>query len=111
MRFRLNSLAARLIATAAIVTMLGLAVGGLVLSAAFRTAAQASFDATLQTDLDGLMAAAQFDPDNGVALQAQFLNARFNLVYSGLYYQVEPEIARQSATLNSRSLFGAHLSP
>jgi signal transduction histidine kinase len=111
MRLRLNSLAARLIATAAIWTMLGLTLGGLVLSAAFRNAAQDGFDATLRTDLDGLMAAAQFDPDNGIALQERFLNASFNRVYSGLYFQVDPEIAGQSAILTSRSLFGAHLTP
>jgi len=111
MKLRLNSLAARLIATAAIWTLLGLTVGVLVLSAAFRSAAQKSFDLTLTTDMDGLMAAAQFDPDNGIALQEKFLNGRFNLVYSGLYFQVEPEIAGQSASLTSRSLFGAHLAP
>ena len=42
--FRLNSLAARLIAAAAIWTMLGLIVGGVVLSNAFRNAAEGSFD-------------------------------------------------------------------
>ena len=109
MKLRLNSLAARLIATAAIWTMLGLTLGGLVLSAAFRNAAQQAFDATLTTDLDGLMAAAQFDPDNGIALQERFLNTNFNRVYSGLYYQVEPEATGRTPTLTSRSLFGGHL--
>jgi hypothetical protein len=61
MKFRLHSLAARLIATAAIWTLLGLVLGGLVLSAAFRNAAQENFDATLRTDLDGLIVAAQPD--------------------------------------------------
>ncbi len=111
MRFRLNSLAARLIATAAIWTLLGLTIGGLVLSAAFRNAAQEGFDATLRADLDGLIAAAGPDAGNGVALEARFLNADFNRVYSGLYYQIEPEIAGQSASLTSRSLFGARLAP
>ena len=58
MKFGLNSLAARLIATAAIWTMLGLVLGGLVLSAAFRSAALDNFDTTLRTDLDGLIVAA-----------------------------------------------------
>jgi signal transduction histidine kinase len=111
MGLKLNSLAARLIATAAIWTLLGLAVGGLVLSAVFRSAAQDGFDANLRTDLDGLIVAAQFDPDNGIALQQRFLNASFNRVYSGLYYQIQPEIAGQSAILASRSLFGGHLYP
>lgn len=111
MKLRLNSLAARLIATAAIWTLLGLTLGGLVLSAAFRSAAQQSFDDALTTDLDGVMAAAQSDPDSGIALQAQFLNASYNRVYSGRYYQFEPEIKGQSAIITSRSLFGAHLVP
>ena len=51
---RLNSLAARLIATAAIWTMLGLLVGGLVLSAAFRAAALNNFDAGLRADLPSI---------------------------------------------------------
>lgn len=45
--FRLNSLAARLIAAAAIWAMLALVVGGFVLSNAFRNAVQDNFDDTL----------------------------------------------------------------
>jgi signal transduction histidine kinase len=111
MKLRLNSLAARLIATAAIWTLLCLVLGGLLLSNAFRSTAQAGFDATLQTDQEALAAAAQFDPETGIALQDRFLAAAFNRVYSGLYYQIEPEIAGQSPILTSRSLFGAHLAP
>jgi signal transduction histidine kinase len=108
---RLNSLAARLIAVAAIWTMLGLALGGLVLSAAFHSAAQDNFDATLRTDLDGLDAAAGPDPENGITLEERFLNAGFSRVYSGLYFQIEPEVAGQSPVLTSRSLFGGHIAP
>jgi signal transduction histidine kinase len=111
MKLRLNSLAARLIATAAIWTMLGLALGGLVLSAAFRSAAQDNFDATLRTDLAGLDAAAGPDLENGIALQERFLNAGFSRVYSGLYFQIEPEVAGQSPVLTSHSLFGGHIAP
>ena len=111
MKLRLNSLAARLIATAAIVTMLGLAVGGLVLSTVFRTAAQNNFDATLRTDMDELVVAAGPDAENGISLEEHFLNPGFSRVYSGLYFQIEPGIAGQSAILTSRSLFGAHITP
>src|SRR3569833_1953527 len=99
MKLRLNSLAARLIATAAIWTLLGLVLGGVVLSNAFRGAAQNNFDATLRTALDGLIVAAQFDAEDGFTLEERFLNTGFNRVYSVLYYQVEPEIAGQSPTL------------
>jgi signal transduction histidine kinase len=111
MKFRLNSLAARLIATAAVWAMLGLAVGGFVLSAAFRNAAQDNFDSTLRADMDGLIVAAQPDAEQGVMLEDRFVPAAFNRVYSGLYYQIEPEIARQTPVLTSRSLFGAHIAP
>ena len=80
MKLRLNSLAARLIATAAIWTLLGLVLGGLVLSAAFRSAAQDGFDATLKTDLDGLIVAAGPDAENGITLEQRFLNASFSRV-------------------------------
>ena len=111
MKLRLNSLAARLIATAAIWTLLGLVLGGLVLSAAFRSAAQDGFDATLKTDLDGLIVAAGPDAENGITLEQRFLNASFSRVYSGLYFQIEPVEAGQFSMLTSRSLFGAHIAP
>jgi signal transduction histidine kinase len=110
MKGRFNSLAARLIATAAIWTMLGLAVGGLVLSAAFRSAALGNFDAALRTDLDGLIVAAR--PVNGeLALEDRFLNASFSRVYSGRYFEVAPETPSAAPLLSSRSLFGARLNP
>ena len=101
-RLRLESLSSRLIAVAAIWTILALAVGGAVLSNAFRLAAQNSFDAALASDMDGLIAAAEPDPGGGVMLQGRFLNHNFDRVYSGLYYQI-----RSGATGGqiSRSLF------
>jgi signal transduction histidine kinase len=110
-KLRLNSLAARLIAIAAIWTMLGLAVGGLVLSATFHSAAQDNFDATLMADLDGLDAAAGPNAQDCIFLEQRFLNAAFSRVYSGLYFQIEPEVAGQCAILTSRSLFGGRIAP
>ena len=88
--------------------MPGLAVGGAVLSNAFRLAAQNSFDAALATDMDGLIAAAEPDPSGGVMLQGRFLNHNFDRVYSGLYYQI-----RSGATGGqiSRSLFDREIVP
>jgi signal transduction histidine kinase len=105
-RLRLESLAARLIAAAAIWTMLGLAVGAAVLSNAFRMAAQNSFDATLKADMDGLIVAAEPDPNGGVMLAERFLNPRFHPVYSGLYYQIK---SGAGAGQISRSLFDKEL--
>ncbi|HJT41911.1 MAG TPA: HAMP domain-containing sensor histidine kinase [Rhizomicrobium sp.] len=107
-RLRLESLSSRLIAAAAIWTLLGLVVGGAVLSNAFRLAAQNSFDAALQTDMDGLIAAAEPDPNGGVILAGRFLNHNFDRVYSGLYYQIR---AGQSGGQISRSLFDKEIQP
>jgi signal transduction histidine kinase len=88
--------------------MLGLAVGGAVLSNAFRMAAQNSFDAALQADMDGLIAAAEPDPNGGVMLADRFLNHKFDRVYSGLYYQIK---AGNSGGQISRSLFDREINP
>jgi signal transduction histidine kinase len=107
-RLRLESLSSRLIAAAAVWTLLGLLVGGAVLSNAFRMAAQNSFDAALQADMDGLIAAAEPDPNGGVMLQGRFLNHNFDRVYSGLYYQIR---AGNSGGQISRSLFDREIHP
>lgn len=84
--------------------MLGLVVGGVVLSSAFRNAAEDSFDARLATDMDGLIAAAEPDALGGVLLQDRFINHQFDRVYSGLYYQIKP-IGPGPGGQISRSLF------
>ncbi|MBA2589190.1 MAG: HAMP domain-containing histidine kinase [Alphaproteobacteria bacterium] len=88
--------------------MLGLFVGGAVLSNAFRLAAQNSFDAALQADMDGLIAAAEPDPGGGVMLADRFLNHNFDRVYSGLYYQIR---SGKSGGQISRSLFDKEIDP
>ena len=88
--------------------MLGLLVGGAVLSNAFRLAAQNSFDAALASDMDGLIAAAEPDPNGGVMLQSRFLNHNFTRVYSGLYYQIR---AGATGGQISRSLFDHEIVP
>src|SRR5690348_5116208 len=103
-RFAPNSLAARLIAAAAIWAMLALAVGGFVLSNAFRNAVEDNFDTKLATDMDGLIAAAEPDSQGGVVLQDRFVNREFDRVYSGLYYEIKPMTSGPGAQI-SRSLF------
>lgn len=102
--FRFNSLAARLIAAAAIWAVLALAVGGFVLSNAFRNAVEDNFDTTLLNNMNGLIAAAEPDPDGGVTLQDRFINREFDRVYSGLYYEIRPVVPGPGAQI-SRSLF------
>jgi signal transduction histidine kinase len=107
-RPRLESLSSRLIAAAAIWTSLGLLLGGIVLSNTFRMAAQNSFDSALQADMDGLIAAAEPDPNGGVMLADRFLNHNFDRVYSGLYYQIKQG---NGAGQISRSLFDREITP
>ena len=86
-----NSLAARLIAAAAVWTLVGLVVGGLILSGIFRASVEGNFDARLRFDLDGMIAAAEPDPSGGVSLQGRFTDPRFERIYSGWYWQIVPD--------------------
>jgi signal transduction histidine kinase len=105
---KLDSLAARLIAGALVWTVFGLALGGFVLSRAFTSAVEDSFDTTLQVDLDGLIAAAEADPNGGVVLEERLLNRRFERVYSGLYWEIIPIESGEQVQF-SHSLFDHHI--
>ncbi|HEY1632998.1 MAG TPA: sensor histidine kinase [Rhizomicrobium sp.] len=101
---RLDSLQARLIAAAAVWTLLGLIVGGFLLSGAFRASVLNTFDARLRFDLDGMIAAAEPDASGNVNLQGRFNDPRFERVYSGWYWQIVPEHDPAHVQI-SRSLF------
>jgi signal transduction histidine kinase len=101
---RFDSLAARLIAAAAVWTVLGLVIGGLVLSGIFRASEESSFDARLKFDLDGMIASAEPDPLGGVSLQGRFTDPRFERIYSGWYWQITP-IHHSGRMQISRSLW------
>jgi signal transduction histidine kinase len=105
---RLDSLAGRLIAAAAVWTVLGLVGGGILISGVFRASVQSSFDARLKFDLDDMIAAAEVDPSGNVSLRTRFADPRFERVYSGWYWQIMP-IGPKGADPNnsqiSRSLF------
>ncbi|HEX3429808.1 MAG TPA: sensor histidine kinase [Rhizomicrobium sp.] len=88
---RFDSLAARLIAAAAIWTLLALLVGGYALSGLFRSAVEADFDSRLRSDLDEMIAAAEPTAQGGLSLQGRFNDPRFERVYSGWYWQITPE--------------------
>jgi signal transduction histidine kinase len=105
---RLDSLQARLIAAAAVWTLLGLIVGGFLLSGIFRASQQRNFDARLKFDLDDMIAAAEPDASGNVSLQGRFADPRFERVYSGWYWQIVPQGAHRpepQGTQISRSLF------
>ncbi|MBV8800873.1 MAG: hypothetical protein JOY77_01290 [Alphaproteobacteria bacterium] len=100
----LDSLSGRLIAFAAVWTVLALAIGGAVLSGLFRASVQGDFDSRLQFDLDGLIAAAEPDSSGRVSLRERFSDPRFERVYSGWYWQIVPEKPKGDIRI-SRSLW------
>ncbi|MGN6516302.1 MAG: ATP-binding protein [Rhizomicrobium sp.] len=102
---RLDSLQARLIAAAAVWTILGLVAGAFVLSNAFRMSVESDFDARLKFDLDGMIAAAEPGPAGQVSLRGRFTDPRFERVYSGWYWQIAPEAKNAGAPQISRSLW------
>ncbi|MBV9571423.1 MAG: hypothetical protein JO056_09305 [Alphaproteobacteria bacterium] len=101
---RLDSLSGRLIAAAAVWTLLALVAGGLLLSGIFRASVESDFDSRLQFDLDGLIAAAEPDSNGRVSLRERFSDPRFERVYSGWYWQIVPEQPKGDIRI-SRSLW------
>jgi len=83
-----NSLAFRLIAAAAVWTLLALVAGGFVLSNAFRTSVEGDFDSEIQADMDSLVAAAGHDKSGAIVLEPRYLGAGFQRAYSGEYWQI-----------------------
>jgi len=85
---RLDSLAFRLTAAAAIWLAIGLIAGGLALASVFRQSVEDTFDANLDAILDSLIAAIEVSADGELALTRQLSDPRFQRVYSGWYWQV-----------------------
>lgn len=102
---RLDSLAARLIATAAIWTLLGLVGGGLLLSEVYRTTISLRFDAQLKSDLDELIAAAEPVPSGAISLAGRDADPRYGHIYSGAYWQITPLGSYGIEAQSSRSLW------
>lgn len=93
--------------------MLCLVAGGFVLSNIFRSSIQESFDDQLSFDLDGLIAAAEVDAPEHVSLQGRFADPRFERVFSGWYWQIEPDMtqSQDSQPETSRSLWDQTIVP
>ena len=89
-RLRLDSLAGRLIAAAAVWTLLALFAGGFVLSNAFRLSVQADFDSDIADDLDSLVAATGHDANDAIRVDDRFMSSSYARAYSGYYWQVTP---------------------
>ena len=86
-------------------TVLGLVIGGFVLSGIFRASVESDFDARLRFDLEGMIAAAEPGPSGQVTLRGRFTDPRFERVYSGWYWQIMPEGKDAGEPQISRSLW------
>lgn len=103
---RRNSLAFRLVASAAVWCALWLSAGGYALSALFGNTVERSFDARLGVLLEGLVAGSELNADGELELRLQLGEPRFEQPLSGWYWQID---GRAEVVRRSRSLWDAEL--
>ncbi|MFN6942018.1 MAG: histidine kinase, partial [Parvibaculum sp.] len=104
---RRDSLAFRLIAGAALWSAIALLAGGLILSAIFRSSVERSFDGRLNVLLHSLIATTEINERGEIERGRGLSETRFDLAYSGWYWQIWP--VAQRPALRSRSLFDQSL--
>ncbi len=97
----LKSLAARLVAGAAIWCTLLLSASGYGLSALFGDVVEANFDSRLGVLLDGILAGTELTEDGKLELRLQLGEPRFDQPFSGWYWQINDHTKpiRRSASL------------
>ena len=106
---RLNSLAARLIAAATLWSVAALIVAGLILTHLYRQSVEKGFDERLNVYLQTLVGAlGAEDPTLPLSDPGNLGEQRFELVYSGWYWEVRGADSGQ-VTLASHSLVGDSL--
>ncbi len=106
---RVNSLAFRLMASSAIVSIVLLAAAAFLLSNLFQTALERNFDARLRAVLDGLLGNVELTEEGAPAMQVQLADTRFTLPLSGWYWQVTPPPDKNMQDLASESLLDQRL--
>ena len=84
-----NSLAFRLVASAAIWCALLLSVGGYALSRLFEDTVERNFDARLRVLLEGVVAGSDLAADGSLTLRPQLGEPRFEQPLSGWYWQID----------------------
>lgn len=104
---RTRSLAFRLIAGAALWITAALAIGGIVISTLFRDSVERNFDARLSVDVDALIAVTTADISQRLVISRTLPDPRFNVPYSGWYWQVSDP--RGAPQVRSRSLWDKSL--
>lgn len=102
-----RSLAFRLVAGAALWITAALAIGGIVISALFRDSVERNFDARLSVHVDALIAVTTADISNRLVISRTLPDPRFNVPYSGWYWQVSDP--RGAPQVRSRSLWDKSL--
>ena len=85
---RYNSLALRLVLAAALWIGAALLIGGLVLSAIFQDYAERTFDGRLSVLLDSLIAVTELDETGRPKLTRGIGEPRFDMPYSGWYWEI-----------------------
>jgi signal transduction histidine kinase len=103
-----RSLATRLIVAAGLWTAAALLAAGLILSAIFRDTAERAFERQLEVLLNALVAASEIDDAGAPTLSRTPGEPRFDLPYSGWYWQI---MAGAQVLARSPSLFDAALAP
>ncbi len=102
---RPSSLASRLILSATLVSIVLLAITGLVLASLFSAALERNFDHRLRAVADGLLANLEVNGAGTPSLATALADTRFNLPLSGWYWQVMPlETRAEAGGLASASL-------
>lgn len=108
---RLNSLAFRLTASAALVSIILLIVAGVLLGYLFQRAVERNFDARLQAVLDGLLATVELAEGGSLTMQGALADTRFKLPLQGWYWQITPVGGEPGEGLVSESLLEERLTP
>jgi len=107
-----NSLAFRLTASAAIISIILFVAAGVLLADLFKSAVERNFDERLHAVLDGLLSNVDVaDGGQGLAMQSALADTRFALPLSGWYWQVSPLGENAGGRLVSASLLDQVLAP
>jgi signal transduction histidine kinase len=109
---RANSLAFRLTASAAIISIILFVAAGVLLADLFKSAVERNFDERLRAVLDGLLSNVDVAQDGGaLAMESALADTRFALPLSGWYWQVTPLGPDGGGRLVSASLLDQRLVP
>jgi signal transduction histidine kinase len=107
---RSNSLAFRLTASAAIISIILFVAAGVLLADLFRSAVERNFDERLRAVLDGILSNVDIAADGeALGMQSPLADTRFALPLSGWYWQITPLGEGGGGRLVSASLLDQQL--